>query len=95
MARPAATSRITAHRSAIKLDLQCSDFMHNLNGRFFFGQGSSTHTYTHMHSHTYFLLFILFLCTCVCDSVHACRGGYFEMFNFLAGISEYSTGSVI
>ena len=28
-------------------------------------------------------------------SVRACRGGYFEMFNFLAGISEYSTVSVI
>ena len=43
----------------------------------------------------FFLLFILFLCTCICDSVRACRGGYFEMSNILAGISEYSTVSVI
>ena len=32
-----------------------------------------------------FLLFILFLCTCVYDSVRACRGGYFEMFDILGG----------
>ena len=33
----------------------------------------------------FFLLFLLFLCTCVCDSVRACRGGYFEMFDILGG----------
>ena len=32
-----------------------------------------------------FLLFILFLCTCGYDSVRACRGGYFEMFDVLGG----------
>ena len=34
------------------------------------------------------------MCTCVCVSVRACHGGYIEMFNFLAGTSEYSTVSV-
>ena len=68
-----------------------------------------THTHTHTHEcvgtrvHVwvsvrawcqFFLLFILFLCMCVCVSVRACHGGYIEMFNFLAGISEYSTVSV-
>ena len=38
---------------------------------------------------------MLFLCMCICDSVRACRGGYFELFNFLAGISQYSTVSII
>ena len=32
-----------------------------------------------------FLLFILSLCTCGYDSVRACRGGYFEMFDVLGG----------
>ena len=33
----------------------------------------------------FFLLFILFLCTCVYESVCACRGGCFEMFDILGG----------
>ena len=32
---------------------------------------------------------------CGYDSVHACRGGYFEMFDVLGGHFEYSTVSVI
>ena len=36
----------------------------------------------------FFVLFILFRCTRVCDSVCASHGGYFEMFNMLAGFSE-------
>ena len=45
LARPAATSRIAAHRSEIKLDLQCSDFMHNLSGRFFLARVVYVHFY--------------------------------------------------
>ena len=41
-----------------------------------------------------FLLFI-FLCTCGYDSVRACRGGYFEMFDVLGGHFRYSTVSSI
>ena len=37
----------------------------------------------------------IFLCMCGYDSVRACRGGYFEMFNVLGGHFEYSTVSVI
>ena len=33
----------------------------------------------------FFLLFILFLWTCGYDSVRACRGGYFQMFDVLGG----------
>ena len=52
-------------------------------------QTKNMHAQAHMGTHTiFFLLLILFLCTCVSDSVRACRGGYFEMLNFLAGISE-------
>ena len=32
-----------------------------------------------------FLLFILFLCTCGYDSVRACRGDYFEVFDIRGG----------
>ena len=56
--------------------------------------GIFLHCDTHTHTQ-FFLLFILFLCTCICDSVCACRGGYFEMFKFLGGISEYSTVNII
>ena len=42
----------------------------------------------------FFLLFI-FLCTCGYDSVRACRGGYFEMFDVLGSHFEYSTVIVI
>ena len=50
-----------------------------------------THTHTHTHTHActragvtrIFLLFIFFLCMCGCESVRACRGGYFEMFDIL------------
>ena len=33
----------------------------------------------------FFLLFILFLCTGEYDSVRACRGGFFGVFNVLGG----------
>ena len=33
----------------------------------------------------FFLLFVLFLCTRGYDSVRACRGRYFEMFDVLGG----------
>ena len=42
-----------------------------------------------------FLFLFIFLSTCGYDSVRACRGGYFEMFDVLGGHFEYSTGSVI
>ena len=58
-----------------------------------FCSGRSTHPCTHAHR-IFFLLFI-FLCTCGYDSVRACRGGYFEMFDVLGGHFKYSTVSVI